>query len=118
MFGAALTVRLIVRDISREDLELLFHELGFALMERQGKMSSLLDHSVAIDLGEGVIEISVTTAARSEREAQALADFYVKDVLRSTGGHYIGGAAAEPVFSDEAEAFAGVEVTSRMLVSV
>lgn len=88
MVSSALTVSITVPDLDRGRLEQLFEVLGEKLMERQGPDSPLLDHSVSIDLGTGVIEIAVTTTARSLREAEVLADYYIEDVLSSAGGVY------------------------------
>ena len=116
MFGASLTVGLTVSDLNRAQLEALFDMVGYALMERQGGKSSLLDHSVSIDLGKGVIEIAVTTEAKTERKAQALADYYVHDVLRATGGVYTSDEP-EPVWSEHAVPFSA-DVTSRELIAI
>ena len=86
MYGTALTLGLLVHHLGRDELEKLFDALGAALMERQGSGSSLKDHSVSIDLRESTIEISVTTEAATKREAVALAEFYVNDVIEATGG--------------------------------
>ncbi len=88
MVSSARTVSITVTDLDRGQLEQLFDVLGEKLMERQGPDSSLLDHSVSIDLGTGVIEIAVTTTARLQHEAEVLADYYAEDVLTSAGGVY------------------------------
>lgn len=117
MVSSALNVRIAVTDLDRGQLEQLFDLLGEKLMERQGPESSLLDHSVSIDLGTGVIEITVTTSAKSEREAQVLADYYVNDVLTSSGGVY-SAAAEEQHQKDAFPPEFGIEVTAHELVPV
>ena len=122
MFGASLTVKVTVHGLDRAGLEALFHGLGSHLIERQGEGASLLDHSVAADLGSSSFEISVTTAGKTADEANAMADFYIRDVLKATGGNPTDvakkfRATPSPVAlaSDEA---AGIEVLERELVAV
>ncbi len=116
MFRASLTVKLAVVGLNREQLSALFDLLGSELMERQGDKSSLLDHSVSIDLGLRVIEIAVTTEARTQREAEALANYYIQDVVTATGGNY---KSEEPeVRSSKLATPFSADITSRELVSV
>jgi hypothetical protein len=107
MYGAAVTAQIVVLTLGRDDLERLFHALGGALMDLQGPGSQLLDHSVSLDRGKGLIEISVTTTAEDAGEAEELAEQFIRQAIQSTGGNV-----------READAAAGISVTSRELVAV
>lgn len=87
MFGAAVTAQIVVPKLGREDLEGLFHALGKALLSLQGGDSALLDHAVALDIGKGIIEISVTTVADDPDMAHSLAEGYLRNAITATGGN-------------------------------
>ena len=87
MYGAAVTFQFVVVSLSRDDLEQLFYALGDALTDLQGDSSPLLDHSVSLNRGTGLIEIAVTTSADDADDATALGERFIREAIVATGGN-------------------------------